>query len=245
MARRFFSIGLLCLTLGVTVPLVLSVLPAQAGAQQTASELQKRTLLDNIKAGGLTEVFIILLSIVGLALSIQGAVELRRDRQIPPHVLQELEALIEEQNYEGALEFCEGEDNFLANVAGTALAKVGNGYERMVEAAGEGLEENASILNTRISYLSLIASVAPMLGLLGTVIGMIEAFDTIATLKGAANPAELADSISKALITTATGLIVAIPILVVYMFLRNKVMRITQEVSILMSEVLDHFRPQG
>ncbi|MBN1808187.1 MAG: MotA/TolQ/ExbB proton channel family protein [Planctomycetes bacterium] len=243
MARKLVSAALLVLALAVFVPVAASVFPAPAFGEDAAAQVVKeRTLWDNIKAGGLTEMFIILLSIVGLALSIQGMVELRRDRQIPPHVLQEIEGLVEEQNYEEALDYCDSEDNFLANVAGAALTKISNGYDRMLDATGEAVEENASILNTRISYLSLIASVAPMLGLLGTVLGMIEAFNVIAAMQGATTPAELADGISKALITTATGLIVAIPILVVYMFLRNRVMRITQEVTVLMGEILDSFR---
>lgn len=117
------------------------------------------------------------------------------------------------------------------------------GYQRMVEGAGEALEESTSILNIRIGYQALIATVEPMLGLLGTVIGMIEAFDTLAALKGAANPAELADSIAKALVTTATGLIIAIPVLVMYMYLKNKMMRIVQETTIIVGELLDHFKP--
>ena len=213
---------------------------AQEGFEEEAMET--RSLWDNIKAGGITEALILLLSVVAMALAIQNAVELRRDRQIPPHLLQELEALIGEQNYDEAIDLCEAEDNFLCNVMAGALAKIGNGYERMVEAGGEGVEENASILNGRLTYLSLIASIAPMLGLLGTVVGMIEAFNVIAAMRGAANPADLADGISKALITTCTGLFVAIPTLVVYMFFRNRVIRITQEVSVISGELLDTFR---
>lgn len=217
-------------------------LVAQEMTSAAAEMGEAITLWDNIKAGGITEALILLLSVVAMALAVQNAVELRRDRQVPPHVLQELEGLIDEQNYDEAIDMCEAEDNFLCNVMESALSKVGNGYERMVEAAGEGVEENASILNGRLTYLSLIASIAPMLGLLGTVIGMIEAFNIIARMRGAANPADLAGGISKALITTCTGLFVAIPTLVLYMFFRNRVIRLTQEVTVIAGELLDAFR---
>lgn len=225
---------------------VLSLAGGGLLAGETTEEARGQTLSlwDNIKAGGITEALILLLSVVAMALAIQNAVELRRDRQVPPHVLQELEGLVGEQNYDEAIDLCEREDNFLCNVMANALAKIGNGYERMVEAAGEGVEENASILNNRLMYLSLIASVAPMLGLLGTVVGMIQAFNVIAALRGVANPADLAEGISKALITTATGLYVAIPTLIIYMAFRNRVIRITQEVTVIAGELLDNFRSQ-
>lgn len=130
----------------------------------------------------------------------------------------------------------------LCRVVGAGLAKIGGGYVQMKEAIDEVSEEEATNLTQKISYLSLISGVAPMLGLLGTVAGMIEAFDKIAVMKGATNPSDLADSISKALITTFLGLIVAIPTTAGYMFFRNRVMKLAQEASAITGELIDRFR---
>jgi biopolymer transport protein ExbB len=116
----------------------------------------------------------------------------------------------------------------------------------MRDAIDEVSDEEATTLFQKISYLSLIASVAPMLGLLGTVGGMIEAFNVIAAMEGMANPADLAAGISKALITTLTGLIVAIPVLSFYMFFRNRVIKLSMEASAISGELIDRFRqPAG
>lgn len=201
-----------------------------------------RSLWDNVKSGGLTEGVIILLSVVGLALMIEHAVSLRREKLIPPYVLSELESLFDEEAYEEAMDLCDQEDSLLSRLVGAGLAKVNSGYPRMRESVEEVTDEEATVLHQKISYLSLIASVAPMLGLLGTVIGMIKAFDKIAQLRGAVNPADLAESISMALITTCTGLIVAIPVLAAYTYFRNKVMRLVQEGSAISLELFERFR---
>ncbi len=201
-----------------------------------------RTFLDNIKAGGAIGYIIILLSVAGLALMIEHAVSLRREKLIPPYILSELENLFDEEEYEEAMDLCDQEDSMLCRVVGAGLAKIGGGYAQMKEAIEEVSEEEATNLTQKISYLSLISGIAPMLGLLGTVAGMIEAFDKIAVMKGATNPSDLADSISKALITTFLGLVVAIPTTAGYMFFRNKVMKLSQEASAITGELIDRFR---
>jgi len=219
----------------------------EAWAQDVAetATAAPRTAWDSIKDGGWTEAVIILLSVVGLALMIEHAVSIRREKLIPPYILSELESLFDEEEYEEAMDVCDREDSMLCRIVGAGLAKIGGGYGRMREAIEDVGEEEKTTLFQKISYLSLIASIAPMLGLLGTVIGMIESFNQIAALKGAANPSDLASGISKALITTCTGLIVAIPVLSAYMFFRNKVMKLSLEASAISGELLDRFRTGG
>ena len=215
----------------------------EAGVDDEDLGAGRRTLWDNIKAGGVTELVIILLSVVAMSLTIEHAVSIRREKLVPPYVLNELEQLFDEEEYEEAMDLCDQEDCFLCRVVGAGLARIGGGYERMAEAIQEVGEEEATTLHQKISYLSLIAAIAPMLGLLGTVMGMIEAFNIIAAMAGAANPADLANGISKALITTATGLIVAIPTMCAYMFFRNRVIKVVQEVGAITGELMERFRP--
>jgi len=227
----------------VAVCVVLGVLLARSAWAGAAPEPEAdRTFLDNIKAGGAIGYVIILLSVAGLALMIEHAVSLRREKLIPPYILSELENLFDEEEYEEAMDLCDQEDSMLCRVVGAGLAKIGGGYAQMKEAIEEVSEEEATNLTQKISYLALISGIAPMLGLLGTVAGMIEAFDKIAVMKGATNPSDLADSISKALITTFLGLVVAIPTTAGYMFFRNKVMKLSQEASAITGELIDRFR---
>ena len=219
--RRFGSAAIVVVLVGLAVG-GLYASAAWAGAAPDAAG-EERTFLDNIKAGGIIGYVIILLSVAGLALMIEHAVSLRREKLIPPYILSELEGLFDEEEYEEAMDLCDQEDSMLCRVVGAGLAKIGGGYAQMKEAVDEVSEEEATNLTQKISYLSLISGIAPMLGLLGTVAGMIEAFNTIAVQRGATNPSDLAESISKALITTFLGLVVAIPTTAGYMFFRNEV----------------------
>jgi biopolymer transport protein ExbB len=105
-------------------------------------------------------------------------------------------------------------------------------------------EEETIKLQQKISWLNLIANIAPMMGLLGTVGGMISAFNTI-TLKGAnVTPADLSTGISAALVTTMLGLIVAIPTMSVFFYFRNKVIKVSLELSAIADDLVERFRPQ-
>jgi biopolymer transport protein ExbB len=198
---------------------------------------------DVIKSMGACGIVIVLLSVAGLALIIDFAVNIRREKLVPQDIVSELEQLFEQEQYEQAMELCDAEDCFFTRICGAGLAKLGAGYERMTEAVQEAGEEEITALNQKIGWLSLIGTVAPMLGLLGTVIGMIESFSKIASLAGAAGPADLAVGISKALVTTLMGLMVAIPVLSAYTFFKNRVTRVMLEVGVITGDLLDRFRP--
>ena len=97
-------------------------------------------------------------------------------------------------------------------------------------------------LQQKIGYLSLIGNIAPMMGLFGTVSGMITAFQTIAEKGASVTPADLAGGISQALVTTFLGLFVAIPTMIAYFFFRNKVVRITLEIHAIADDLVERFR---
>lgn len=237
-------VGILALGVAVALPVV-SPAMAQEDYEEDDRRGDERTLLDNIKSAGWVGVIEILISVVGVALIIDYMVNIRRDKLAPPYVLSELENLFDDEAYDAAMDLCDAEDTYLTRVVGGGLSKIGAGFDRMMEAALTTGDEETLALNQKLSYLSLIASIEPMLGLLGTVLGMIRAFNTIATLGGTATPSDLADGISQALITTAIGLIVAIPMTCVYLFFRNRVLRIVQEVTAITGELFDRFRPSA
>jgi biopolymer transport protein ExbB len=142
------------------------------------------------------------------------------------------------------MNLCETQPTFLTNVLAAALPKIGTGFDNIERAMGEVGDLEATKLNQKISYISLIANLAPMIGLFGTVSGMIGAFNTIATAKTAPTPAELAGGIQQALVTTFLGLLVAIPMLCAYFYFKNRVQRIIMEVGSITEELMERFREE-
>jgi len=204
---------------------------------------EHKSVGDVFKDGGTVGWIIVCLSVIGLALIIANAVEFRRDKIAPPDLIEEIEALFEAGEYQEAIELCESEPNYFTNVVAAGLPKLNASFVAMEKALEEMSEEEAIKLHQKISWLSLIANVAPMLGLLGTVMGMIAAINVIAATKGQADPSQLSAGISAALITTMFGLIVAIPMTASFVFLRNKAVKTSIEVSAITADLFERFRP--
>jgi biopolymer transport protein ExbB len=195
-----------------------------------------------VVAGGTIGYVIVFLSFVMLALVIEHVVNIKRDKIVPPQLIDEIEGMFENEEYQEALELCEAEPNFLTNVLAAGLPKINAGFDTMKASMDEAGEEEAIKLQQKISYLSLIGNIAPMMGLFGTVTGMIQAFQTIARLGAAVTPSDLATGISVALVTTFQGLLVAIPAMIAYFFFRNRVVRVTLELGAIADELVERFR---
>ena len=198
-----------------------------------------------IIGGGIVGWVIILLSIISLALAIEHFVTIRRDKIVPPELIDEVEALFEEEEYQEALELCESEPNYLTNILSAGLPKINAGFEAMEKAMDEVSEEEAIKLHQKIGWLSLIGNIAPMLGLFGTVLGMIGAFNEITRLGAAVTPQDLAKGISTALITTLFGLFVAMPALFFFFLFRNKVVKVSLEINAIADDLVERFRPHA
>lgn len=210
--------------------------PAKSKVPETAIEM--------ILASGTIGLFICLLSVVTLALVIEAFMYLKREKLMPEDLLEDITTALDNGNYEEAVEICQAEDCMMTRIIGAGLSKIANGYERLEEAIAEESDVQITLLHQKIGYISLIAGVAPSLGLLGTVQGMVTSFGEIAT-----NPqttaAELAGGIYVALMTTLEGLIVSIPATVAFVILRNIVTKLTFLTSMINGEILDRFRGGG
>lgn len=221
------------------VPAVLA-LSAVANAQnqpQTTNALAD--MFDNAGPIGWT---IVLVSIVSLALIIENFMNLKRDKIAPPDLIDEIEALFDEGQFQEALELCENERNYLTNVVAAGLGKLGHEFETIQLAVREMEDEESVKLFQKIGYLSLISATAPMMGLLGTVSGMFVTFGKIAAAGGSVSPAVLAGGIKLALTTTIFGLVVAIPVGAFYFVFRNRVVRTTIEVNAIAEDLFERFR---
>ena len=213
-------------------------------AQGGGTEKVQKTVLDALMDAGFVGLIIILMSIVGGALSITFAFQLRRDVLVPPEVLGHVEQLFEDEEYEEAYHLCEATPSILSQVVSGGLSKIEDGYEPMSDTMVEVLEMESTKLHQKVGYLSLIGNLSPMMGLLGTVYGMIVTFNKIANSKVQPSPTELADGISIALGTTFLGLCVAIPMTAIYVYFRNKVIQVVNEVGATCDELMSRFKPE-
>jgi biopolymer transport protein ExbB len=184
-----------------------------------------------VKAGGTVGILIMLLSIVAVALAVEHLLSLRQDLFMPPAVIEGVSAKLSARDWNGILDVCRANPSVLSQVLASGVAEHEAGWNEMEKVMEEALAEQTARWNRKVEYLSVIGNIAPMLGLLGTVIGMILAFRTVAETQGAARAADLAESIYLALVTTVEGLIVAIPSLAAYAFFRNRVDELMAEVA--------------
>lgn len=201
---------------------------APSARSDSAAPVRQRGWFDTLRAGGTIGAIIILLSFVATGFVVEHFLTIRKGRVMPEPVLHDLEQLIAQGRIQEAIDYAyEPRNSSLAtDVVLAGLERFQNsefGFAEYKAACEEAGEESSARLYRKIDLLNLIGVIAPMLGLLGTVQGMIEAFNVIASRGGAARPDELADSISKALVTTLEGLIVAIPAMVAYSFFRNQI----------------------
>jgi biopolymer transport protein ExbB len=197
-----------------------------------------------IKWGSWVGIIIILHSVAAGALVIEHFINIKRDKFVPPEVIDEIEALFEEEEYQEALELCEANPNFVTNILAAGLPKLNAGFDTMKQIMGEQAGIEATKLHQKISYLALIGNVAPMWGLFGTVQGMIFAFADIVRLGPKVTPKDLASGVQQALITTLEGLLVAIPAMMLFFFFRNRVVRIVNELTAVADDLVERFRPQ-
>jgi biopolymer transport protein ExbB len=216
--------------------------PAMAQGEPESSREEMSWIEAYVVAGGWIGFVIVFCSFIGLALSIEHAVSIKRDKIVPPQLVDEIEGMFENEEYQEALELCEAEPNYLTNVLAAGLPKINAGFETMKAAMDEAAEEEAIKLQHKISYLSLITTISPMLGLFGTVSGMIGAFNVIVDKGSAVTPADLASGISQALVTTFLGLIVAIPCMVAFFIFRTRVVRVCIEINAMAGELVERFR---
>ena len=151
-----------------------------AYAAEAAESGSSPTFLDNVKAGGWIGGIIIICSIVGVSLSLTYLFQIRRDALVPPELLGQVEELFNDEEYEEAFHVCEANPSFLSSILIAGLSRLDEGYEEMQKAVQDTGEIETTKLYQKIGYISLIASVAPMLGLFGTVAGMIATFNVIA-----------------------------------------------------------------
>lgn len=185
------------------------------------------------------------LSFVLVAVTVMCVLAARRDSIVPLQLVEAFEAQLNEKKYQEAYEMAKADDSFLGKVLSAGLAKLSAGFDKAQAAMQEvGDDENMRIEH-RLSYISLIGTLAPMIGLLGTVDGMVTAFDTIASKDTQPKPSELAVGVATALVTTLVGLWIAIPAIAIYNILKNRMSRLVMEVGVVSEGLMNRFEGVG
>ena len=225
--------------LAVIAPMLLAT---SLFAQAPGVDEQPGFISEVFDKAGVIGYLIMLLSIVALALIIENIMTIKREKLAPVESLDELEALFDGENFQDAVELCEIEKNYLTNVVGAGLSKLGHSFETMQMSIREMQTEESVKLFQKIGWLSLISAIAPMMGLFGTVTGMFVTFGEIAASGGNVSPAKLAGGIKMALITTMLGLSVAIPVGIAFFTVRNRVIRTSTEINAITEDLFERFR---
>lgn len=188
----------------------------------------------------------LIISFTLVALFVMNLLTARRENVIPTELVEGFEEQLNAKQYQHAYELAKSDQSFLGHVLSAGLGRISSGYSPALEAMQEIGEEENMRLEHRLSYLALIGTLCPMIGLLGTVSGMIDSFKLIAnTATGAPDPQMLAKGISTALFTTFVGLSLAIPALAAYNLLRNRVARLVLEVGVVSEGLMSRFQNTG
>jgi biopolymer transport protein ExbB len=187
--------------------------------------------------GGPIMYLILACSIIGLAVFLERLAFLRRKHLVPERFVRAVTRAWQRGEFEAAWRLCQQQDLPLARIMRAGLRKIKEGpqeVERAMEVTGS---HEAGVLEANLRFLGAISNIAPMLGFLGTVTGLITAFNVIA-VQGTGDPKLMADGVSEALITTEFGLFVGIPALGAYHYLRGKVDRLVHEMEAITIELL-------
>lgn len=225
--------------------IVPAILPAQdapdAEPTVVAEDTGDATLLGAFKQGGLAMYPLLVFSIATFGLIIYNSLFVTEKVIINRKVIDdEIRPALDQGDYSAAMELCEQNKSPVTNILNNGLQTTQNGRFDPVK-IDQAFDESAAVELARpfifVNYLQVIASVSPMVGLLGTVSGMVKAFRTISE-QGMGRPELLANNISEALVTTASGLMVAIPALIAYFFFKNKYGKIAASVSQVLGRIL-------
>lgn len=178
----------------------------------------------------------IMLVLIGLSLTaaylvFEQMMSLRKKEIIPPELSDEVRRLVAAGQLDRAAALCREQPSLLAFVLSHGLSEAEGGWSEVEKATEDALAEQSARLFRRVEYLAVLGNIAPMVGLLGTVTGMLMSFKEVADTEGHAGATQLAEGIYQALVTTVVGLIIAIPALGAFAIFRNRVDQFVAEAA--------------
>ncbi len=239
--KKVILMGLICAAGCFAQEIEMSDAAAQAEALSEGAGF-----IDVIVKGGFFGIVLWLalaaLSVAGTHLIVDSFIKIREKRIIPDSLVNNVRASLDAGKVSDAQEQCGEEPGALSNILSAGFSNLDDGPEAVQDAIGAAADLESEKLLQRVNYLNVVGNLAPMLGLLGTVQGMIMAFATLGTEAGAAKNAMLAVNISQALYTTAAGLIIAVPALGFFSFFRNRATKIILSMEALTMDLMKKVR---
>ncbi|KAA5546055.1 MotA/TolQ/ExbB proton channel family protein [Roseiconus nitratireducens] len=213
------------------------------GGSPGATSKDTDTMLEWVtKSLGYTYMIVfLLLSVTLVSLFVMNMLAARRETLCPQELVEGFEEKLNEKQFQEAYDLARTDESVLGQVLSAGLAKLSRGYNKAIEGMQEVGEEESMKLEHRLSYMALIGNLSPMIGLFGTVQGMISSFRVIATSPTTPKPSQLAEGISTALFTTLVGLAIAIPAIAAYNILRNRVASLLLEVGVTSENLMSRF----
>jgi biopolymer transport protein ExbB len=216
---------------------------AAAGAGGETTTAQKRNLLAEVYYG-LTPLYFfafLIMSILFITFLVMGIMATGKSSFTPPDLIQGVDESLQSGNPQAAVDLVRADESFLGQIVGAGLEKISGGRDTAMENMAITGEDETMKLEHKLSYLALLGNIAPMVGLLGTVHGMILSFAVIANSDQTPKPAKLAGGIQTALYTTMAGLILAIPAIIAFNLLKSKMQRQVAEAGHEAEAMLDRF----
>lgn len=209
--------------------------PAAESPAESPAERPPQGFFEILFSGGPIGI-VIMLVLIGLSLTaaylvFEQIMSLRKQDLIPPELSDEVRKLVAAGQLEQAVAVCREQPSFLSFVLLQGLNEAEAGWSEIEKAMEDALAEQAARLFRRVEYLSVLGNIAPMVGLLGTVTGMLLSFKQVADTEGQAGASQLASGIYQALVTTVVGLIIAIPALGAFAIFRNRVDQLVAEAA--------------
>jgi biopolymer transport protein ExbB len=183
----------------------------------------------------------LIMSFLLVAVLVMLILAVRKDSFVPADLIQGVDASLDDKNLQAAVELVRADESFLGQVVSGGLTKLQAGRSEAIEAMQVVGEDEAMKLEHKVGYLALIGNIAPMVGLLGTVDGMVASFGVIANSEQTPKPAALAAGIQTALYTTLVGLVIAIPAIIACNLLRNRIQRLIAESGAESEVMIDKF----
>jgi len=222
--KRFSIRAVLLIFLFAGVLAVIFVLGKSAG-QTSSEQIEKQTFLEQfVIAGGPIVWFVLLpMSLTAMYLAIDYCLTICRKKLIPQGIGSEIAETIKNTGHKNLQQSLSEKKDFVSVAVVEAIVKGQSDWFRIKNVLAESFQDQALILLRRIEWINLIGNVSPMVGLFGTVFGMIKLFNAIVVAGGQPQPAALAGGISVALVTTFWGLFIAIPSLAIYGVFRNRI----------------------
>jgi biopolymer transport protein ExbB len=218
---------------------------AQVWLAQDSNAERGMSWLEIVQSGGVVGFVILGLSMVALALIVMHLIQIRRRSLLPPVQIEELDRALSRGDINSAVAYCidPANDSYITRILGAGLTrfqKSAFGVFEIKNAIEEAGEDQTARLYRSTDALGVIGSIAPLLGLLGTVLGMVGAFNSLSRSSGGNNHEELASNISLALVTTLMGLILAIPCVALFTFFRNRIDSLASEAGMEIERLVLH-----